>query len=95
MRSSQYSVWHHLLGRVPLVMRGIVDRAVGLARFGHAGAKCGDIGEIDALEMPAKTLVRKLPRQARAFLGLDVEEHDDGSLPCKAAYDRRCPTHRL
>ena len=91
MRSSQYS-GVIFFRRMPLVMGGVVDedidRSVGLARVSDAGAQRGDIGEVDIQKVRAETLARELARKASSFLGLDVEEHDNGFLLREAPHDR-------
>ena len=82
----------HILGPMTLVMGGVVDedidRAVRLARLGDAGAQRRDIGEIDVQKVRAETLALELAREARTFLDLDIEEHDDGFLLREAPHDR-------
>ena len=62
----------HLFGRVPFVMRRVVDedrdRPVDLAGFRDARAQRGDIRDVDMRKVSGKSLAGKLPRETDARL---------------------------
>jgi hypothetical protein len=70
----------YLLGRVPFVMRRVVDedrgRPVRLACVCDARAQRRDVGEIDTLKIRGEPLAGQLPRKTHARLFIDVEQHD-------------------
>ena len=82
----------HLFGRVPLVMRRVVDedrdRPVDFAGFRDARAQRGNIRDVDMCKVSGKSLAGKLPRETDARFRRDIEVDNGRFLAREAAHDR-------